>query len=46
VISGQQVTGVAVALTTPDAILLIPAYLLLATALFLAIARRRGRRPG
>lgn len=46
VLAGQEVTGWSVVLATPDAILLIPAYLLLAAASFLALARWQGRRIG
>lgn len=46
VLSSERVTGVSASMTTADAILLIPGYVLLAGAGFLGWARLRGRRIG
>jgi membrane protease YdiL (CAAX protease family) len=46
VLMRPEETGWSVGLTSPDAILLIPAYLLITAGLFLLLARWQGRRPG
>jgi membrane protease YdiL (CAAX protease family) len=46
VLAGEVATGVSASMATPDAILLIPGYVLLAAGGFLAVARLRGRRIG
>jgi hypothetical protein len=46
VLEDSQMTGWSVALASPDAILLIPAYLLIAAGLFLVLARWQRRRLG
>jgi hypothetical protein len=46
VLTYPQDTGWSVGLTSPDAILLIPTYLVVTAGLFLLLPRRRGRRLG
>jgi membrane protease YdiL (CAAX protease family) len=46
VLEDSELTGWSVALASPDAILLIPAYLLIAAGLFVVLARWQGRRLG